>query len=276
MAMKIRRHENRFSFEHQFVYDDASGLQLCFMQLYGVGEKFAGIDLNWQMWFINTAPWSMDFYLVCMPINFDATEIVGSGSAATALTNVQNSMDLTEIEDQAKLQLMPLALDQGQFAFPGGASETDDIRNDFDNILPFKVLAKLKTIIPVLNAGFDGAGTQNFGRKQLRWNQRYNYSFKRVSAVAMFARQLRTSENITGPWGSTGLSTITEEQWAYLRRPGIRGAGDDVSASAIDVKIPWVIPRTDAFNNDMSDVLNCVGKVSLYTDTNHPLAQGSL
>ncbi len=274
--MKIRRHENRFSFEHQFAFDAAQSYQLLFMQLYGAGEKFAGIDLNWHMWFINTAPWAVDFYLVCMPINFDPTEIIGQGSEASALTAIQNQFDKDKIEHLAKAQLAPLGEDQHEYAAPHAANPTDDIRSDFDNILPFKVLAKLKTTIPILNGGFDAGGTQTFGRKNLRWNQRYDYGFKRVSVVAMFSRIPKTSVDLIGPWTAAGLSNLTEEEWRYLRRPGVRGSDNSADASAITCKIPWVIPRTDAYETDVAKVLNCVGKVHMYTDTNHPLAQSLL
>ncbi len=273
-----RKHENRFAIEHQFAAEgQGNTLQLLFMQMQGMFEQFAGIDLDLHMWFINTAPWNIDFFLLSMPINFDATALAGAASEAAAITAMNAQADKADLEDQAALVLNSLALDASdEFANPRDAADSDDIRTSFDTILPFKIHAQLKCIVPVMNGGFDATGSQTFGRKRLRWNQAFDYTYKRSSVLCLFARQLLTTTDLNGPWDAAGTAGLSEADWRYLRKPVWRNADDDLTTAAIRVKIPWVIPRTDAFETNAVKVLNCVGKVSLYTSTNHPLAKTNL
>ncbi len=274
-----RLHENRFDLEHQFVHPGAGdNLQLLFMQMQGKFEKFAGIDLDMHLWFINTAPWSIDFFLISFPLNIDATEMVATASEADAINKLNDQIDKDEIEKQAALALQPFGYeDNRQYDYPNdGGFDSADIRTEFDRVLPFKIHAQLKTIVPVLNAGFDGAGTQNFGRKHIRWDQRFDYSYKKPSVLCMFARQLQTTIDLTGPWDAAGLCAMSEKEVRYLYRPASRAADDQDLTTGIRVKIPWVIPQTSAFEGSIGPILNCVSKISLYTMTNHPLAETAL
>ncbi len=273
-----RIHENRFGLETEFAGNlpSISHLTQMFMMLFGKFEKFAGIDLNMELWFLDAAPWQIDFFLLSLPLNIDASEIVGSASEAAAITALNAQIDLTDINEVAQLHLSNIGQATGeQLSFPTATLGADDIRTEFDKVLPFKLHAQLKCVVPILHMSSDAGVFKTFGRKQIRWNQRMDYTYNRPSVLVLYARQFSTSTDLSGPWSAGGVAQLDEAQWRYLLRPAYRGAENvdtGLVTSNISVKVPFVIPQTSKFEGLASKLLNCAGTCSIFTETNHPLA----
>ena len=274
---KRHTHQNRMAIEFNIQPQNStvSNLELLFARLYGRGETFAGINLVGELWALDTAPWTVDFFLISVPVDIDPNEVVSSANETIARDVANDALDISRLRKQAEMHLVSDVEVGDQWHHPNDVTDPNDLRTYFDSFYPRQIHHKQHCLVPIVNATVDAdvmdPTFKTFIRKPIHIREYTNYSYARPSVLMLFYRQLLHDTNVTGPW-TTGAGDLSESQWRALLDPQWREV-DDGDPSTIDVQTPYIRPQDAKLESDTGKVLNGILLGNLYSLTNNPQAK---